>query len=85
MEPRFLTPSEVAAELRVSSDTVLRLIAAGELPALRVSARIYRIPRPAFEAFRAGRVAARRAVIRRRVDREPDFGAKERASAPARP
>ena len=55
MAARFLTPAEAAEELRVSPDTILRLISSGELAALRVSLRIIRIPVPAFEAFRAGR------------------------------
>jgi excisionase family DNA binding protein len=62
-EPRFLTPAEAAAELRVSSDTILRLINSGELPAIRISQRIIRIPRPAFEFFRSGRKPTRRKVI----------------------
>jgi excisionase family DNA binding protein len=63
--PRHLTTAEVARELRVSNDTVLRLIASGELPALRVSPRIVRVPTPAFAAFQAQRSPARRAVVRR--------------------
>ncbi len=74
MKKRFYTPKEIAEELAVSSDTVLRLIASGRLPAVRVSARIYRVPAPAFEAFRAGRVPARRTVARVDTDAEPDFG-----------
>ncbi len=82
---RYLTPSEAATELRVSTDTVLRLIASGNLPALRVSARIIRIPVPAFVAFQAGRQPARRAVIRRKRATEVALGAGERTSdlAPA--
>ena len=76
--PRYLTTAEVAQELRVSNDTVLRLIASGELPALRVSRRIVRIPTPAFVAFQAQRVRARRAVVRRRRATEVTFGAGER-------
>lgn len=76
MDKRYLTPSEVASELRVSTDTVLRLIDRGELPAIRVSERIYRIPVPALERFKLGPVA-RRPVVRRDVDELPDFGAGE--------
>jgi excisionase family DNA binding protein len=36
MTRRFLTPDEVAAMLRVSRDTVRRLLRRGELPAVRV-------------------------------------------------
>ena len=75
---RFLTPSEVATELRVSTDTVLRLIASGELPALRVSSRIIRIPMPAFLAFQAGRPSTRRAVVRRKRPNEVTLGVGER-------
>jgi excisionase family DNA binding protein len=50
----FLTPADVARELDVSSSTVLRLIHRGELPAIAVSERIYRIPSAAFEMFKAG-------------------------------
>ena len=76
-EPRFLTPAEAARELRVSTDTVLRLISAGTLPAVRVSPRIIRIPRPAFEFFRAGRKPTRRRVVTRLVASEPSLGAGE--------
>lgn len=74
---RFITPAEAAAELRVSTDTVLRLIASGALPAIRVSPRIIRIPKPAFEFFRSGRTPTRRKVVTRQVDYEPSFGAGE--------
>lgn len=77
---RYLTPSEAATELRVSTDTVLRLIASGDLPALRVSPRIIRIPVPAFVAFQAGRRSARRAVVRRKRPTEVTLGAGERTS-----
>jgi excisionase family DNA binding protein len=76
--PRYLTTAEVARELRVSNDTVLRLIASGQLPALRVSPRIVRIPAPAFAAFQAQRVPAGRAVVRRRRPTEVTFGPGER-------
>jgi excisionase family DNA binding protein len=75
---RYLTPSEAATELRVSTDTVLRLISSGELPALRVSPRIIRIPVPAFVAFQAGRQPTRRAVVRRKRPTDAPLGAGER-------
>ncbi len=91
--PRYLTPAEAATQLRVSTDTVLRLIASGELPALRVSSRIIRIPAPAFAVFQAGRQPTRRAVVRRtrrtevtlgRDEQAPDLpGARSRASLTA--
>jgi excisionase family DNA binding protein len=57
-EKQFLSPSDIAAELGVSSTTVLRLIHAGELPAIRVSERIYRIPSASFEMYKAGGLRA---------------------------
>jgi excisionase family DNA binding protein len=81
-ERRYLTPVEAATELRVSTDTVLRLIASGDLPALRVSARIIRIPVPAFTAFQAGRRPARRTVVRRERQTEMTLGAREHMSDP---
>lgn len=77
---RYLTPSEAAAELRVSTDTVLRLIASGDLPALRVSPRIIRIPVPAFAVFQAGRRPTRRAVVRHKRLTEATFGVGERTA-----
>jgi excisionase family DNA binding protein len=50
----FLSPAEVARELRVSTSTVLRLIHAEKLPAIYVSERIYRIPVASFEMFKSG-------------------------------
>lgn len=77
-ERRYLTPAEAAAELRVSTDTILRLIASGALPALRVSPRLIRIPRPAFEFFRDGRSPQPRHVGTRPSAEEPSYGAGER-------
>jgi excisionase family DNA binding protein len=74
---RYLTPAEAASELRVSTDTVLRLIAAGDLAALRVSSRIIRIPVTAFAAFQTGRQLTRRGVVRRKRRTEVSFGAGE--------
>lgn len=79
---RYLTPAEAADSLRVSTDTVLRLISSGELPAIRVSPRLIRIPIPAFEAFAAGRQPARRRVVTRRSPSEVDLGAGERTIEP---
>lgn len=76
-QARYLTPSEAATELRISTDTVLRLISSGELPALRVSPRIIRIPVPAFVAFQAGRWPTRRAVVRSKRPTESPLGAGE--------
>jgi excisionase family DNA binding protein len=76
-ELRYLTPSEAAAQLRVSTDTILRLITSGELPAIRVSARIIRIPVPAFLVFQADHGPERRAVVRRKVVAEVKLGIAE--------
>ncbi|HEY8868717.1 MAG TPA: helix-turn-helix domain-containing protein [Candidatus Limnocylindrales bacterium] len=81
MEKRYLTTSEVASALRVSSDTILRLIDRGELPALRVSERIYRIPVPAFERYERGSVK-RRTVVHRQVPDVADYGAGEEIGEP---
>ncbi len=51
---RFYTPREVAALLGVSPTTVMKLIHRGELPAVRVSERVYRIPVPALERYVSG-------------------------------
>jgi len=51
---QFLSPREIATELGITSTTVLRLIHAGELRAIRVSERIYRIPSASFEMYKAG-------------------------------
>ena len=74
---RYLTPAEAAAQLGVSADTIRRRIRSGELPAIRVSPRVIRIPVPAFELFRTGRQLRRRLVIHRRVDALPAIGADE--------
>jgi excisionase family DNA binding protein len=58
----YYTPKEVAGILAVSSDAVLDLINRGELPALRVSSRIIRIPIAAFDLWRAGYRPKRRRV-----------------------
>jgi excisionase family DNA binding protein len=52
-DPRFLTAQEAAALLRVSVMTVLRLVAAGEIPAKRVG-RSYRIREADLRAYLDG-------------------------------
>jgi excisionase family DNA binding protein len=49
-KPAFLTVSEVAAVLRVSDMTIYRLIASGEIRALKVG-RSYRIPQDALDTW----------------------------------
>lgn len=53
-EKQFLSPAEIARDLEVSSATVLRLIHAGQLPAIKVSERIYRVPVASFEMYKSG-------------------------------
>lgn len=67
MEQRWYSIKEAAERLGVSHDTVSRLVDRGELPAIRVSKRIVRIPVPAFEFYASGRTPARRRVVRREV------------------
>jgi excisionase family DNA binding protein len=52
----FLKPADVARELDISATTVLRKIHAGEIPAIAVSERIYRIPAAGFELYKAGKL-----------------------------
>jgi excisionase family DNA binding protein len=48
----LLTVAEAMAELRCSESTVRRLIASGELPAVRLgTARLVRIPRAGLDAL----------------------------------
>lgn len=52
----YLTPTEVAARLRISKMTVYRMIHAGELRALRVGAESakkvsFRIPEDAYDEY----------------------------------
>lgn len=63
----FLSPAEVAAQLRVSTSTVLRLIRSGRLPAIAVSERIYRIPVATLERFLNGELDRHFEVQIRRV------------------
>jgi excisionase family DNA binding protein len=52
--PRFLTPAEVAEQLRVSSMTVYRLIKSGELRAARIG-KSYRLLPEDVDAYLADR------------------------------
>jgi excisionase family DNA binding protein len=62
MDRLYYTPKEVAEILRISDDAVLDLIHRDEIPALRVSARIIRVPAAGFDAWREGRKPIRRRV-----------------------
>lgn len=67
MERRWYSITEAAELLGVSHDTISRLIDRGELPAIRVSRRIVRIPIPAFDFYASARTPTRRRVVRREV------------------
>ncbi len=54
MAHTFLTPREVAEQLRVSDMTVYRLIKSGELRALRIG-KSYRISAEDFDAYLSDR------------------------------
>lgn len=57
----LMLPKEVAAEMRVSEDTVARWIAADQLPAINVGTgarRRYRIDRRDLEHFKVTRAVA---------------------------
>jgi len=78
MDRRWYTITEAAELLGVSHDTVSRLIERGELPAIRVSRRIVRIPVPAFEFYASGRTPSKRRVVRRQVADLPPIAPGER-------
>jgi excisionase family DNA binding protein len=78
MAERWYSIKEAAERLGVSHYTVSRLIERGELPAIRVSKRIVRIPVPAFDVYASGRTPTRRRVARRRVEEGVQFGVGER-------
>jgi excisionase family DNA binding protein len=73
----FLTPADVARELDISTSTVMRRIHAGDLPAIAVSERIYRIPAASFELFKAGRLRTPRPAPLGPVRTRPRIGAGE--------
>jgi len=80
MAGRWYSIKEVAAMLDVSHDTVSRLVERGDLPAVRVSQRILRIPAPALDLYVSGRTIEPRRVVRRRVAEGVVFGAGELAA-----
>ncbi len=71
---QFISPADVARELDISTATVLRMIHAGSLPAIRVSARIYRVPSASFEMYKTGMLRVAAAAPLRRVKRQPRLG-----------
>lgn len=85
MDRLYYTPREVAEILRVSDDAVLDMIHRDELPALRVSPRIFRIPIAGFDAWRAGRRPVRRRVEIRQASRRTALAADEAIPDAAQP
>jgi excisionase family DNA binding protein len=79
VEQRWYSIKEAAERLGVSHDTVSRLVDRGELPAIRVSKRIVRIPVPAFEVYASGRAPVRRRVVRREVPEARPIASDEHA------
>ena len=77
MAGRWYSIKEAAEALDVSHDTVSRLIERGDLPAIRVSLRIVRIPAPALDFYASGRKASPRRVVRRRAAAGVTLGAEE--------
>ena len=67
--PRYLTPAEVAHDLRVSNNTVYAMLSGHELPAVRVRGQ-WRIPADQYakwgEAAMAQEAAATYMPVRRR-------------------
>jgi len=46
---KYMTPKEVAAEMEVSSATIVRWVRDGLIPAMRIGQRIIKIPRVEIE------------------------------------
>lgn len=65
----YYSPKEVAEILGISDDAVLDLINRGDLPGLRISPRITRIPIAAFDRWREGYRPRRRRVVVRQARR----------------
>lgn len=78
MPGRYFTIKEAAERLEISHDTVSRLIERGELPAIRVSQRLYRIPAPALERYESGAPATARRVVEKHVAEGVQFGVGEK-------
>jgi excisionase family DNA binding protein len=77
MAGRWYSIKEAAEQLAICHDTVARLVARDELPAIRVSEQIARIPTPALESYASGRRVTPRHVTRRRASTGVPFGAHE--------
>ena len=83
-QKQFVSPSEVAGELDVSTTTVLRLIHSGALPAIRVSERIYRIPVASFELYKTDGLRDQPSIQLRPVAEQPRLGESEDLPKPHR-
>ncbi len=70
----YHTPKEVAEILGISDDAVLDLIRRGDLPGLRISPRITRIPIAAFDRWREGYRPRRRTAVIREARTTPSIG-----------
>lgn len=82
MAKLYHTPREVADILDISDDAVLDLINRGDMPGLRISPRITRIPIAAFDLWREGYRPRRRRVSISAARRPVDVGADERLPRP---
>ncbi len=80
----YYTPKEVAEILDISDDTVLDLVNRRELPALRVSARVTRIPIAAFDLWRKGFKPRRRKTSIGTARRKVVVGEGEQLPVPRR-
>ena len=77
MTKLYYTPREVAEILAISDDAVLDLINRGDMPGLRISPRITRIPIAAFDRWREGYRPRRRRVSIAPARRRVEVGADE--------
>lgn len=66
-EEEFLTPAEVAAKLKVSTQTVLNKYHSGEWEGTEISERIYRFTQEQYEAIAAGRNRRQRPSRKRKL------------------
>jgi excisionase family DNA binding protein len=71
---RFYWPQEAAQMLGISAATVMTRIRDGELPAVRVSRRLYRIPVPAFDRLVSNQPGGTFEITYRRVNRVKKLG-----------
>lgn len=79
----YHTPREVAEILGISDDAVLDLVNRGDLPGLRISPRITRIPIAAFDRWREGYRPRRRTVVVRDAQAAQEIGGGEPLPEPS--